>query len=163
MRQIAGIAVDSLAFAREGRHLIGELAVNELPRLADALADDDAGALACDVSGGRNEAGKLYLRLMITGELRLRCQRCLEAMSFPLAIDSRVLLVPPGAPWPDETLEDDSADAIDALDQQSVAELVEEELLLALPVAPRHDACGLPGGERNDGAASPFAVLAKLK
>jgi len=163
MRQIAGIAIDSLAFAREGRHLIGELAVKELPRLADALADN-AGVLVCDVGGGRNEDGKLFLRLKVTGELRLRCQRCLEAMPFPLAIDSHVLLVPPGASWPDEALEDDSADAVEALAEQSVAALVEDELLLALPVAPRHDACGLPdGGERNARAASPFAVLAKLK
>ncbi len=162
MRRIAGIAIDSLAFAREGRHLVGELAVNELPRLADALADD-AGVLVCDVSGGRNEQGKLYLRLTVMGELHLSCQRCLEAMRFPLAIDRQVLLVPPGAPWPDEALEDDSADAVEARDRQSVAELVEDELLLALPVAPRHDACGLPGGERHDGAASPFALLAKLK
>ncbi|OIR03476.1 hypothetical protein GALL_143340 [mine drainage metagenome] len=162
MRQIAGIAIDSLAFAREGRHLVGQLAVNALPRLADLLAND-AGVLACDVSGGRNEAGKLYLRLKVTGELHLICSRCLEAMPLPLAIDSQVLLVPPGAPWPDEALEDDSADAVEALGEQLVAELVEDELLLALPVAPRHDACGLPGGERNESARSPFAVLAKLK
>lgn len=161
MKQIVGFVIDSLAFAREGRHLVGELAVSELPRLVDVLADA-AGVLRCHLSGGRSEEGKLFLLLEVDGELRLKCQRCLEPLAFPLAIKSRMLLVPPGAPWPDEELEDDSADAIEALAEQSVASLIEEEVLLALPVAPRHESCLLPAGS-DPGilAASPFATLTR--
>ena len=161
MKQIVGIVIDSLAFAREERHLVGELAVNALPRLADVLADD-TGVLSCRLSGGRNEEGKLFLLLEVAGELRLKCQRCLDPLDLPLAIESRILLVPPGAPWPDEGLADDAADAIEALAEQSVASLIEDEVLLALPVAPRHESCVLPCGSDSDSlAASPFATLTR--
>ena len=161
MKQIVGIVIDSLAFAREERHLVGELAVSDLPRLADVLADD-AGILNCRLSGGRNEEGKLFLLLEVAGELRLKCQRCLDPLALPLAIRSRILLVPPGAPWPDEGLEDDTADAIEALAEQSVVSLIEEEVLLALPVAPHHESCDLPGGTDPDIiATSPFATLTR--
>lgn len=163
MKQIAGIVIDSLAFAREGRHLVGELAVHELPRLSDALADD-SGVLSCRLSGGRNDEGKLFLLIEVAGELRLKCQRCLDPLAFSLDIKSQILLVPPGAPWPDEGLEDDAADAIEALAEQPVASLIEEEVLLALPVVPRHESCALPAGSDHDSrAASPFAALARLK
>lgn len=161
MKQIVGIVIDSLAFAREERHLVGELAVSALPRLADVLADD-TGVLTCRLSGGRNEEGKLFLLLEVQGELRLKCQRCLDSLALPLDIKSRILLVPPGAPWPDEGLADDAADAIEALAEQPVASLIEEEVLLALPVAPRHESCVLPGGSDSDSlAASPFAALTR--
>ncbi len=161
MKQIVGIVIDSLAFAREERHLVGKLAVSDLPRLVDILADD-SGLLSCHLSGGRNEEGKLFLLLEVEGELRLKCQRCLEPLALPLDIESRILLVPPGAPWPDEGLEDDSADAIEALAEQSVASLIEEEVLLALPVAPRHESCVLPAGSDSDIlVVSPFATLTR--
>ena len=163
MKQIVGIVIDSLAFAREERHLVGKLAVSDLPRLADVLADD-AGILNCRLSGGRNEEGKLFLLLEVAGELRLKCQRCLESLVLPLDIKSQVMLVPPGAPWPDESLADDTADAVEAMAEQPVAALIEEEVLLALPVVPRHESCALPeGGDHDRRAASPFAALARLK
>ncbi len=165
MKQIAGIVIDSLAFAREGRHLIGRLAVQEMSRVNDgnALADD-GGVLSCRLSGGRNDDGKLFLMIEVSGELRLKCQRCLEPLVLPLDIKSLLLLVPSGAPWPDESLEDDAADAVEASAEQSVASLIEEEVLLALPVVPRHESCVLPDGSDHHGrAASPFAALARLK
>lgn len=161
MKQIVGIVIDSLAFAREARHLVGELAVSDLPRLADVLADN-IGQLSCRLSGGRNEEGKLFLLLEVAGELCLKCQRCLDPLVLPLAIKSTILLVPPGAPWPDEGLADDAADAIEALVEQSVASLIEEEVLLALPVVPRHESCALPAGSTGDSlAVSPFATLTR--
>ena len=163
MRQIAGIVIDSCEFAREGRDLVGELAVADLPRLADVLAEN-VGVLSCRLSGGRGEDGKLFLLLEVEGELCLKCQRCLGPLPYPLSIVSRLQLVPPGAPWPDEALADDAADAIEALSEQPVLSLIEDEVLLALPVAPRHEACALPAsGDLLGRVASPFSALARLK
>jgi hypothetical protein len=44
-----------------------------------------------------------------------------------------------------------------------VAELVEDEILLALPVAPRHEKCGLPGAADAGERINPFAALSGLK
>lgn len=162
MRKIGGIVLDSLAFARESGVLAGQLAVAALPRLAALLADD-GGSLDCTLRGGRNEAGRLLLHLQASGDLRLVCQRCLQPLDWPVRVDSIMLLVPPGAAWPDEALEDDSTDAIEALVEQSVADLVEDEVLLGLPLAPRHESCALPAAAGNERPASPFAILRRVK
>ena len=163
MRQIAGIVFDSLALARDAGEISGVLAVKDLPRLAE-FALDHGGSLTCRLRGGRNEGGKLCLWLQVSGEVMLTCQRCLQPMLLPLQVDSTLLLMAPGAAWPDEELTDDSADAIEALAEQALASLVEDEVLLALPFAPRHESCALPaGGGADDRPDSPFAALARLK
>ena len=162
MRQLGGVIFDSFAFARESAELEGVLSVKDLPRLAGSLAED-GGSLVCVLRGGRSENGKLCLWLEASGELSVICQRCLQEMKWPLRLEAKLLLVAPGAVWPDEELEDDSADAIPASAEQSLRALVEDEVLLALPLAPRHQACELPLAGGDAGRVSPFAALAKIK
>jgi uncharacterized protein len=54
----------------------------------------------------------------------------------------------PGEEWPDDDLADDSADAIEAEKALAVLSLIEEEVLLALPIAPRHEQCEPPSAAR---------------
>ena len=84
-------------------------------------------------------------------------------MKFPLAIKSRLQLIAPGEDWPDDDLEDDSADAIAAETALTVLSLVEDETLLALPIAPRHEQCESPSASAGGLGSSPFAALADLK
>ncbi|KAF0165000.1 MAG: hypothetical protein FD157_1681 [Rhodocyclaceae bacterium] len=84
-------------------------------------------------------------------------------MKFPLAIRSRLQLMAPGEDWPDDDLEDDSVDAITAEADLMVQSLVEDEVLLALPIAPRHEECESPLASASGHGASPFAALADLK
>lgn len=158
----AGTVIDSPDFARHGGSLGGSVAVAELSRLTDQLADA-AGSLAFELRGMRDEEGKSFLALRVTGSLNLRCQRCLSPLSYPVAIESKLMLVAPGEEWPDEELEDDEVDAIEANPELAVLPLVEEEVLLALPVAPRHEVCALPAKVEAEPRPSPFAALAKLK
>jgi uncharacterized protein len=158
----AGPVVDSPDFARHGGSLNGSVAVAELSRLADQLADP-AGSLAFELHGMRDEEGKSFLELRITGSVNLRCQRCLSPLLYPVAIESTLMLVAPGEEWPDEELEDDGIDAIEASHELAVLSLVEDEVLLAVPVAPRHEVCALPAKLEAEPRPSPFAALAKLK
>ncbi|MDD5177352.1 MAG: YceD family protein [Sterolibacterium sp.] len=162
MKQLGDILIDSLKFAREGRHLVGEVPVHSLQRLVDVLADDE-GTLAWNAAGKRDAENKLFLVIEVSGELHLKCQRCLAALAFQMKIRSNLQLVAPGAAWPDEGLEDDRADPIEALEEQSLLSLVEDEVLLALPIAPRHGFCSLPGYSRESAPASPFSALSLLK
>ncbi len=162
MKQLSDIVIDSLEFAYGERRMQGDVPVRELRRLADVLADEE-GSLAWRVRGECDADRKPFLVIEVTGELRLKCQRCLGALPFCLDIESSLLLVPPGRPWPDEALEDDSADPIEALVEQPLLSLIEDELLLALPIAPRHESCTVPGFDDGSAAASPFASLAQLK
>jgi uncharacterized protein len=111
----------------------------------------------------RDEEGKSFLSLRITGNLNLRCQRCLSPLPYPVAIDTRLMLVGPGEEWPDEELEDDGTDAIEASRELAVLPLVEDEVLLDLPVVPRHEGCALPVKVETESRPTPFAALAKLK
>jgi len=157
---------DPLEFAREGRSLAGSVAVIQLERLHDLLADT-SGAIAWSVRGGVEDDGageRKFLWLEAEAELRLVCQRCLGPYAFPLRLSSCLELMAPGQPLPDEELEDDRCDAIEVDRNLDLLALVEDEILLALPQSPRHKVCS-PLGEM-DGSSekvSPFAALAALK
>jgi uncharacterized protein len=162
--QLMRMVIDGPEFAKRGSRVGGEIAVAELSRLVEYLADQ-SGKLDCEVQGGRSDDGngRFELRLSVDGELQLRCQRCLEAMRYPLQLRRRLRLVAPGAEWPEDDVEDEDFDAIEASKEMVVGSLIEDEVLLVLPVSPRHDVCGTPRSRDAKQDASPFAVLRKLK
>ncbi|MEW6164355.1 MAG: YceD family protein [Pseudomonadota bacterium] len=174
IQDLAGTVVDSLKFAAEGGNLSGKLALSSLPRLSDVLTTRE-GWLECHLSGSRSMGNggqaRSVLSLKVSGRLGLRCQRCLAVVWFDCIIDNRLLLIPEGADWPEDELESEEYDALPASREQSVRELVEEEVLLALPIVPRHADClppvALGEGEEANGSSpngsSPFAALAGLK
>lgn len=157
-----GYVIDSAAFAREGRYVDGEIELRSLPRLADLLADEE-GRLRFSARGETGPDGDLFLELDADGTLSLRCQRCLAPMEFPVVLRSRFLLVPPGAAWPDEELTDDRFDAIAAEHEQDLLGLIDQEVVLAIPLAPRHAQCALPVPADGKEKTSPFASLRVLK
>ncbi|MBS3916580.1 MAG: DUF177 domain-containing protein [Sulfuritalea sp.] len=162
------IVIDSLEFARRHEMLSGHLQLSTLPRLGEVLFDA-SGSLIYTVSGetlGKKEA---FLTLKLDAPLRLTCQRCLGSLEFALSVCSRVMLVDQGMPWPDDGqvggLEDEACDAIEASRELDLAPLFEDEILLALPIAPRHEHCEPPEAEATlkENKASPFTKLARLK
>ena len=159
---IAGTVLDCLEFARSGGVLERSIRLDELPRLADVLVTSE-GVLSVRLEGWRDDAGKSWLQVDIAGEPVLCCQRCLGGVKFPLAISSRLQLIAPGEDWPDDDLVDDSADAITAEKALAVLSLIEDEVLLALPIAPRHEQCEAPSANATGHGASPFAALADFK
>ena len=68
-----------------------------------------------------------------------------------------------GTEWPEGELEEDAFDAIEASQEMVVGSLIEDEVLLALPISPRHDVCGTPRMKDLQQETSPFAVLRNLK
>jgi len=156
------IVIDGLEFARLGRRLAGNVPIRALTRLADQLTDDD-GEIAWELRGEHDKEGKAFLCLQLSGKLSLRCQRCLGSVDEVLAVSSRLLLVKPGHVWPDEELAEDGFDAVEAGKEMALAPMIEEEVLLALPIAPTHGTCDRPLSSHEEHEPSPFAVLAKLK
>lgn len=159
---IAGTVLDCVEFARNGSVLDRSVGLVELPRLADHLASR-AGILSVRLEGSRDGEGHLWLQVDIAGEPLLCCQRCLGGVKFPLVISSRLQLIAPGEEWPDDDLADDSSDAIEAEEALAVLSLIEDEVLLALPIAPRHEQCESPLATAGEHGSSPFAALIALK
>jgi uncharacterized protein len=115
----------------------GVLPVGRLPRLVAAIATPD-GELSVSLELSRNR-GALRLGGSVRGELLVICQRCLRQFAWPLdaAVSLRLVFS-----------EDEEARVLSEEEPYLVEDerlplhdLVEEEVLLALPYAPR---CSAP-------------------
>lgn len=156
------IVINSLSFAREGRSLQGELPLSGLERLQDVLADV-SGAVRYSLQGRVGRQGKPQLLLDVEGFAPVVCQRCLGLYAYPLSIASTLELIADEAEISQDELEDDSRDFLVAQKEMDVAALIEDEIILALPSAPRHEECELPGSSERGTKVSPFAALSALK
>ena len=158
------VTVDSLDFARSGKTLSGEFAVAALDRLHDRLASPE-GKIEYELSGITDSKGKLGLHCRVRGTLNLICQRCLQAMAWPIKLDSDLVLVSSEAELGEGEDDPEAPDVLLAQKELNVQELVEDELLLGMPMAPRHPEgqCGPTDIKDSKEAVSPFAALAKLK
>ncbi|MCL1825186.1 MAG: YceD family protein [Betaproteobacteria bacterium] len=159
--------IDVFRFAASSGALKGEVPVARLTRLSDRLADDE-GMVCWQLSGSLDAEGKPRLDLVTDGRLVLRCQRCLGGLDWNLAIRATLLPVRVGQDLPDDELENDEVDAVevDGDGQFDVLSLVEDEIILALPIAPRHPDCGMPEAAGANGCVCgqlPFAALAGLR
>ncbi len=157
--------IDSLDFARNGQKISGEVPIAELPRLLDVL-EDSRGVLSYTVRGGLDNLGGYWLDISVVGRCRLRCQRCLNGLDHAVQLDSRLLLRDQ-AGLDELGNDEDELDSILADTQLDVLDLLEEEILLSLPIAPKHElgACQVADGDGDayNKKLQPFAVLAKLK
>ena len=138
------------AFAAEGAALAGEWPGASLTRLAESQSPPQDGALtpvSWQVQGERRPlpAGEpeIWLALQASAPVWLTCQRCLQPLALPLTLDRRLRFVhgESQAEAMDAELEDDVLALPRWLD---LRELIEDELLLALPLVPRHDTCPQP-------------------
>ncbi len=161
------IAPDQLLAA--GARLEGRVALAQLGRLYELLqgcqpVDKDAHV---QLSLTINADGLYWLQGKVQARLRLRCERCQEMMEWPVDASISVYLVA------NEALAAELADDVDyiiASDSLELYGLVEDEIILALPLVARHPQgteCGdqprkgpfAESGERD----SPFAILKTLK
>ena len=110
--------------------------------------------------GVADPEGRPKVVISVRGRLRFVCQRCFGPVEFPLAIDSDVILA--GSEREIEEADDD-LDRVLAGKEMEVSTLIEDEILLSLPMVPRHDECSAVGAEEHKPRPSPFAALKKLK
>jgi uncharacterized protein len=155
--------IDGLKFAHEAQRLAGELDVADLPRLQDNLYEP-AGRVGYSLVGMTDRHDHPIIVVSVQGTIPLVCQRCLGRLEFALDRQSRLLLVGPDGELPDVAQEDPDTEAIAAAEVADVADLVEQEVLLGLPLAPMHAEPCVPAPPQPEAKAeSPFAVLRSLK
>ena len=132
--------IDGLQFARAALERRGVVGIEQLPRLAQLRGSTEG--LAYHLRGGRTGNGKPCLRLAVTGSVELPCQRCLDPIRIPIVIDAELQLAQNAREIAEA---DDEIDRVLASRRMDVAWLVEDEVILALPMAPRHEECVLSG------------------
>ncbi len=166
--QLMSVTVsDLLDFARAvqtGWVLEGEIEIAQLPRVAEAVFDP-VGRISYRVSFERGELDLVCVRVECSGELILQCQRSLDAFALPVNVDTVLSPVrddadAAGLPESWEPME------LDADGRVRPSDLIEDELLLALPAVPKK-----PGMEdeplhweaRDPADLGPFAALKGLR
>lgn len=163
--------IDPILLAERGAHLAGQLPLRGMRRLVE-LCLDDTGEVEVDLRFERPEGERrhrMYGTLSVV--LHVACQRCLEPMDLMLRIEPHLLFLRPGDPEEPGRVED-----VLVVDRPlSLSAMVEDELLLAMPMIPMHDLSVCPAkdhvapegqsgrsGERA-GAGGPFSELGGLK
>ena len=152
------IVIDSRAFAREARSLQGELPIADLTRVLDQLVDA-SGRLTYRIEGSVVGRNRPQLLLQLDGTLSVYCQRCLEGIVYPVKVRSVLEFVNDEEELTQEEIEDDTRDFLPAQSELDVVALIEDELILDLPSAPRHETCALPDAGQGTDRVSPFSVL----
>ena len=156
--------IDILQFARKQAQERRSVAVSELERLGGAVAVEEPG-FQVQLDGFEDASGKPGLRLRVTGKVELTCQRCLEPMHLDISSDRSFLLAAREEDLPELSEEDDDIESLLASSPLDLMALVEDEILLQIPMAPKHrdGRCARPqwGGE-GLGAGSAFGALGAL-
>lgn len=159
------LTIDSIAFAKAGKRQDGNDDTASMFRLHDVLADQPA-SLDWSVAGNQtvdaNGTGKQWLQLRGQLKAAMPCARCLGAVPVNVALDRRFLMAQ------DETIaakldgESDDYDVLVASRHFALADLLEDEALMALPNFVVHADCQ-PVAIDDDKLESPFAALAQWR
>jgi uncharacterized protein len=162
--------IDPFRLAEAGAQLSGHLPLRQFTRLRQVLADD-SGEIAVKLDFDVDELGVPIVQGNVSASLALTCQRCLEPYAFP--VDAQIALA-----WVKTAQE---ADRLPLRYEPYVVDetplllndVIEDELLLALPQIPMHDEAECPASkllkqrdkvtDEPEQKANPFGVLAKLK
>lgn len=159
--------IDALRFARTGGEFAGSISIEALPRLVDLLRER-VGEVGYTLAGGIDARGRPSIVVAVHGTFVLTCQRCLGPLEYRMDTASTLLLAAADDEMPDPADEEEEADWIDGREPLEIQDLVEQEIVLALPFAPLHDEgrCereyAMPG-RSTAGRESAFAALAGLK
>lgn len=159
--------IDPIQLAEKGARLTGELPLSGMHRLVKMCADEQ-GSVSVDLHFERDLSDGLRLmRGRIDARIGVICQRCMERFEVGLTTEPQLILLRPGE---HEHLVE-TGDALIIDQPVTLGELVEDELLLEVPMVPMHasDACparsfvAADKPEQRETRANPFSALGKLK
>jgi uncharacterized protein len=188
--------LDVFEFARSGRQAAGVVRVSQLPRMLNEVPTEVSaeqrdtaftwqaeGSAQTELQEDGTEGPQPYLRLAVHGAAWLECQRCLTPYEQALNVDTTYRIVATEAEAEEFPLDEDEVEVIVGSRQFNLIDLIEDELLLSLPLIPKHDVCPqvheslVSGVSGEDGEAvqdeiavddeprrpNPFAALRGLK
>lgn len=168
--------LDIARFTKAAEQLQGQHTAADYPRLAQELQGDPANStIAWQVQGEfvpqTGGAGENWLHLDVQAQLPLTCQRCLQPVDVSMHLQRAFRFVKDEATA--EALDDECEEDLLAMSRAfDLHSLIEDELLMDMPLVPRHTTCPAPlafsqeeqapAGEVSD-KPHPFAALAGLR
>jgi len=164
------IEIDPFRFAQNGIQLEGQIQLNKMPRLTQSLLSSE-GLVNVKMAFDVDEIGTPFMHGMFTCSVSMICERCMSPMDVTLSTNSLLAMViserkivglaEQYEPW-----------LLESNDPVVLSTIVEDELILSLPLVPRHEEMCLPSeawtvGDNDEMESekreSPFAMLAELK
>lgn len=166
-----GEFIEPHSLAGKGRTLSGQLPVSSLDRLCQSL-HDGKGVVDVLLHFDKDEVGQPNIAGQLAATLQLKCQRCMQAMALDVSVNVHLGLV--RTQKQAESLPDNYDPLLITDEQITAANIVEDELILALPLVALHElkdcsaaATVEAGQDAQDEVVpqrkNPFAVLAELK
>jgi uncharacterized protein len=174
-RQLQARRMNMQAFAQQGEPLAATTPLEDLERLRQETHGLQPGNLVSwkaspelrERSGSESE---VWLHLDADASIPMTCQRCMQAVLVPVKVDQWYRFVS----TEDVAMAEDDQSEEDLLvmePQFDLMALVEDELLMALPLVPMHESCPvtptMSAGEidapQDHAKPNPFAVLSELK
>lgn len=156
--------IDPVRLAQKQAVLRGVLPFSACARLQEVALNPD-GRVSLELAFSR-EDGFVRVRGWVKTTIQLQCQRCMETLDFPVRGEVNLGVV--ASLGEAERLPEDCEPLLREGDAPVfLSDLVEDEIILALPYVPRHPACG--GQEAEDGSGQAgktrkaFGALAGLK
>jgi uncharacterized protein len=154
--------IDTARFCKEGASLSGIYTEADLPRLVGEVLPDTGFGVVWTASGVSPD----LLDLTLKATVQMQCQRCLGAMAEAIDASYRFQFVSDEAT---AQVQDEAQDEVDTLvhsRQFDLHELIEDEMLMALPFVSLHEACPDAGAAAFlplEAKTNPFAVLKNFK
>ncbi|ULJ60655.1 YceD family protein [Wielerella bovis] len=159
------ILIDPQAFAIKQETRDGSVLLNQLDKRtwSPDIADTDT-YIHYTLTGGVDRWQRPFLDLSVSGSLKLHCQRCMSLVDFPMNEQAHIVLFDNEGKLDEAMLADDDLEGMILTDELDILTLVEDQLLMALPISPKHDDCGnVSLNKVNQDKPNPFGVLAGLK
>lgn len=149
----------------------GNVPVTDLPRLAEQVMADEMLMVALTLT---QQDKILWLNYDIKAVLSVACQRCLDPMPVDISGNYRMAILDSENKIGYLNALDETADyvlldevCLDDKKMIPVADMLEDELLLAIPLSPRHDDCDMytdsVGDVVDEPTENPFAILGQLR
>lgn len=158
------ISIDPVKLAVSGNSISGTIMLKDMQRLVD-LVNTEYGNVNYELTFSMNEKRVVIVIGSLKSELTVTCQRCLDDME--ISINNNVSI---GIINEEDELEDlnEGLDPYQAEEGKiSLLKLIEDEILLGLPLVPLHEEALCPATkslqEYTATKENPFAVLKTLK
>jgi uncharacterized protein len=157
--------VDPKRLAKNKDGISGSFDIARMQGLCEILSGD-TGSIRFELNFDTDENGRVHVSGEYSTELVMQCQRCLKPMQVAIGRNINVTLVA------DEAEATELSREVEPLlvsgKEISLVSFFEDELLLALPLAPNHDTEDCHAEDIQNGAAQenrqrPFAILKDLK
>ncbi len=186
LKSVWEVAVDPYLQARRARHMQGSIAIAKFERLVGTLCPvssteqaprkrggeqlQSAGDVEVDVEFSRGVRGRPQFQLTVRATLLAECQRCLGGVSYSINSEKTMLVLNDEAALENAYKEfgEEFEFVLVKEEKLILMPIIEDELLLSLPIMFKHDDCqmaikSIDDEEELEERVNPFAMLSQFK